>query len=119
MLTDLLLLGVFDASGYETPITRTITIPLKHCGLQIPEKFADELLDYKLDWTARLAGDRITAVRIGVASGSIEVTRIVFDAASVSFWVGGGTSGLGSEVMCLVTTSGGRRLEEMLSAYCI
>ena len=74
-------------------------------ALNWPNKAPSEVLDYKLDLSAALAGDTIDAC-IQPTARNVTVDTYDFDASSVTVWLSGGTEGSGS-VSIAVTTTGG------------
>jgi hypothetical protein len=80
----------------------------------MPYKTSDELLDYKIDMTAELAGrlangadDTITAVVWTIPTGLTKQTSAFTD-STVTVWLTGGTLGTTYEVAAQMTTTGGR-----------
>jgi hypothetical protein len=77
-----------------------------------PDKDPEEVLDYDLDWTARLAGDQITASTFAVRRGTVVVDSDTNDATSTKAWLSGGSLGETCELTNHVTTAGGREWEQ-------
>lgn len=78
-------------------------------------KDPDEVLDYALDWSARLAGDTIATSVWSVATGDIDIdeSQTVDDRAVV--WLSAGTNGKNAILINTITTSGGRTMEESVT----
>lgn len=73
-------------------------------------KTPNEVKDYSIDWTDRLAGDTISTSAFTVPSG-ITLDSQTNDTTSSTAWISGGTDGTDYNVTCLVTTAGGRTYE--------
>lgn len=76
-----------------------------------PFKDPDELLDYEIDWSARLGSDTISAVAWTVPSGIVKEDESATTGVAV-IWVSGGTDGTNYNIGCRVTTTGGRVFDE-------
>jgi len=77
-------------------------------------KDPDATLDYKWDWAAWLDGDTITDATVTATTG-ITVDSIAHDATTVTVWASGGTDGSTYDLVCHVTTTGGREDDRTLS----
>lgn len=76
-----------------------------------PDKDPDEVLDYQINWSARLAGDTI------VTSDWIVPDTITQDSASktsstTTIWLSGGTLNERVELTNRITTAGGRTMDQ-------
>lgn len=81
--------------------------------LIFPNKDPDEVLDYRIDWSARTAGDTIaTSVWSLVDAAGLTIDSISHDTNSTTVWLSGGTAGEVGVLLNTVTTNGGRTLEE-------
>jgi len=82
----------------------------------MPRKRPNEVLDYELDFTDRLNGDRIATFTLpGFPAGMTQVSTSLDDtAAKVSVWVSGGTDGQVYKVIVRAVTENGRTLEEAM-----
>ncbi len=82
-------------------------------SLRWPFKDPDEVLDYTLDWSARLEsdGDTISSVSWLIPSGITSPTQSNTDTTATA-WVSGGTAGEEYEFRCRVVTAGGRTMDE-------
>lgn len=80
-------------------------------ALKWPFKDPDEVLDYVVDWTARLAADTITTstwiVPIGITDENEEQ-----DNTTTTIWLSGGTIGITYEFVNRVVTAGGRTMDQ-------
>lgn len=80
-------------------------------ALKWPFKDPDEVLDYVVDWTARLAGDTIGTslwiVPIGITDENEEN-----DTTTTTIWLSGGTIGQTYEFVNRVQTAGGRTMDQ-------
>lgn len=82
-------------------------------ALNWPSKDPDEVLDYDLDWSARLATDTIatsvwslmegTGLIIGVNSKTNTATKV---------WLSGGTLAAAYVLLNRITTAGGRTMDQ-------
>jgi hypothetical protein len=76
-----------------------------------PTKDPDEVLDYKLDWTARLDGDTIQTstwtVPVGITRNSDSKTN-----TTTTIWLQGGTLGQTYEFVNRITTAGLRTMDQ-------
>ena len=80
-------------------------------ALKWPPKDPDEVLDYELDWTDRLAGDTISTsswtVPTGITKASDTKTTTV-----TTVWLSGGTIGTKYELTNRIVTAGGRTMDQ-------
>lgn len=82
-------------------------------SLNWPAKDPDEVLDYFVDWAARLAGDTIDTVVWIVPSGLTKNSESR-DGARTTIWLAGGQPASVYQVTCRITTAGGRTMEETI-----
>lgn len=72
--------------------------------LVYPAKFADEVLDYEFDWTARLQeGETITEVTVEANAG-VTVSLVATEGAVTSFRLSGGTGASTIEFLAEVSS---------------
>lgn len=76
-----------------------------------PDKDPDEILDYKLNWRARIeAGDKITSsiwtVPAGLTSGTTTYTDY-----TTTIWLSDGVADTSYTIKNTITTEGGRTME--------
>jgi hypothetical protein len=73
-------------------------------------KDPDEVLDYHIDWTARLVSDQILTsiweVPAGISKNSDDKTTTL-----TTIWVSGGTAGHAYPLTNRITTNGGRTFD--------
>lgn len=80
--------------------------------LQWPDKDPDEVLDYAIDWSARLeTGDTIVASTWTVQSG-LSSSLDSFSGSRASVWLSGGSEGQTYVATNRVTTSENRVMEQ-------
>lgn len=79
-----------------------------------PFKDPDELLDYEVNWAARLGTDTISSVTWTVPSGIVKESEAA-SGAVVAIWLSGGTDGQTYNIGCRVVTSGGRTFDETIA----
>lgn len=72
-----------------------------------PDKDPDEVLDYKLKWTARVGQDAIAASQWIVPSGMTSVSDS-FTGDTTTIWLSGGLDGTAHSFVNKVTTESGR-----------
>lgn len=77
-----------------------------------PDKDPDEVLDYTMDWTARLGADTIVSsswpdAPVGIVMDSDEHTDNV-----AVLWLSGGTLGTTYFFVNRITTAGGRTMDQ-------
>jgi hypothetical protein len=80
-------------------------------SLRWPDKDKDELLDYTIDWSARLATDAIATSTWTVPSG-LTTTMNSFDADSTTIWLKDGVDAVKYAILNHITTTGGRVMEQ-------
>ena len=82
--------------------------------LSWPYKDPDEVLDYQLDWMARLAGDTIASstwiVPNGITKNSDSKTE-----TTTTIWLSGGTIGASLSITNRIETVGGRTMDQSVS----
>lgn len=83
-----------------------MAIPLTNT---IPPKSPDAVLDYAFDWSAWLAtNETISGAAVTVPTGITLSQPASINAGVVTFWLSGGTAGIGYSIVCQITTSQGR-----------
>lgn len=80
-----------------------------------PAKYGDEVLDYEVDWSARLTEDLISPGGVtATVSGNaaLEVENISTVGGSTTIWISGGgpKANRTGRINLLATTSGGRSI---------
>lgn len=85
--------------------------------LKWPYKDPDEVLDYQVDWTARLNGDTITS---SVFIPQFTTNDLVIDTQIVAgntatIWLSGGTLNQNYVFVNRITTDGGRTMDQSIS----
>lgn len=81
--------------------------------LIFPNKDPDEVLDYRVDWSARLGTDAIaTSEWEFVEQAGLEKDSDTNTTTSTTVWLSGGTAGEVGVLLNRITTTGGRTLEE-------
>lgn len=83
---------------------------------QWPNKDPDEVLDYEIDWTARLGIDTISTSVWTITPG----TTLVKNSDNVNptntvIWLSAGTLGQTYQLTNEITTSGGRTMDQTVS----
>ena len=75
------------------------------------------LLDYLIDWEAFLDGDFIDSVLWIVPDGLVSEAE-THDNTTATIWLSGGITGMTYDVVCRVTTIGGR-IDDRTIAICV
>lgn len=81
-------------------------------SLKWPVKDPDEVLDYELDWTARLAGDTILSSVWTASEPTITMDTDSFDDSSTFLWLSDGDAGVTYRMLNHITTLGARTMEQ-------
>ena len=79
-------------------------------------KDPNSTLDFAIDWSAWLGTDTIATATWTVPTGITKVT----DSASTTvatIWLSGGTAGAQYDLLCRITTAGGRTDDRTISIY--
>lgn len=80
-------------------------------SLSWPFKDPDEVLDYEIDWTARLAGDTISTSTWTVPSG-ITKNSDTSAASTTTIWLSSGTIGTSYSILNRIVTANGRTMDQ-------
>lgn len=80
-------------------------------SLTWPFKDPDEVLDYQLDWSARLAGDTI-ATSTWIVPANITKDSDSNTTTTTTIWLSGGTLGDLVEITNRITTAAGRTMDQ-------
>ncbi len=83
-------------------------------ALTWPNKDPAEVLDYQIDWSARLGTDTISTSTWTINSGSVVLGANTKTTTSVTTWLSGGTLGETCEVANAIVTTGARTLEQLV-----
>lgn len=82
-------------------------------------KDPDEVKDYVVDWTDRLAGDAIASSTWIVPDGiTKDSDAFDVDESTATIWLSGGTLGDNYEFVNRITTTGGRTLDQTMKLKC-
>lgn len=76
-----------------------------------PPKDPDEYLDYKIKWSARLAGDTIASSEWIVPDGIVGDQESA-DTTITTIWLNGGTLGRTYSIVNRIETDGGRIMDQ-------
>lgn len=77
-----------------------------------PNKDPDEVLDYSIDWEARLGADTISTSAWSVVSGTVvEGVNNKTDTVT-TVWLSGGAAGENAEIHNRIVTAGGRTMDQ-------
>lgn len=83
-------------------------------SLKWPFKDPDEILDYGIDWTPRLAEDTIATSTWIVPDGITKVSDSSTSTAT-EIWLSGGTIGAALQITNRVVTAGGRTMDQSVT----
>ncbi len=83
-------------------------------ALKWPNKDPNEVLDYDLNWSARLAGDTIATSTWIVPDGITKDSDSTSDTAT-KIWLSGGTEGETYTLTNRVVTEGGRTMDQSVT----
>jgi hypothetical protein len=81
-------------------------------------KDPDEVLDYLVDWTARLAGDVIISSIWPSPPSGIVIQSNTFTGTKTTVWLTGGTPGTKYTFTNRITTVGGRTQDQSVVLTC-
>jgi hypothetical protein len=81
-------------------------------GLQFPEKDPNEVLDYQVDWTAKLSQGETISTSQFIVDGGVTVQSSSNTSSTTTVWLTGGTEGATANILNRITTSGGRTMDE-------
>lgn len=79
--------------------------------LEWPTKDQDEVLDYQMNWLARLDGDTIDTSTWVVPAGLVKDSD-TFSGPVATVWLSGGTDGENYTLLNRITTTGGRTMDQ-------
>jgi hypothetical protein len=82
-------------------------------ALKWPFKDPDEVLDYVVDWSARLTTDTV-ATSLWIVPSGITKTAEAFDNTTTTIWLSGGTIGITYEFVNRIETAGGRTMDQSI-----
>ena len=78
-----------------------------------PHKDPNEVLDYRVDWTARLeSGETLVTSNVFLASGSVVIDSQANAGAVVTVWLSGGVESSINVLTNRITTNQGRTYDE-------
>lgn len=76
-----------------------------------PDKDPSDVLDYSMDWSAVLGADTIATSTWTVPDG-LTVGITSHNDTTSTIWLSGGTANTGYTIANLITTAGGRTIEQ-------
>ena len=80
-----------------------------------PYKDPVEVLDYQLDWSARLSGDTITTSNWTVSPTGVTLADDTYTDTASTVWLSGGALGDSYKLRNVITTAAGRTMVETIS----
>lgn len=80
--------------------------------LRWPNKDPDEVLDYGLDWDARLNGDALASVAWSVTPAGLTLSPDTISGTVATVVVSGGTLGESYSILCRATTISSRIMDQ-------
>lgn len=86
-------------------------------SLVFTSKDPDEVLDYQIDWTNRLAGDTIDSFLVQQldVDSDVVIDSSAQTGAFITVWLSNGMAGEMFEMLCRITTVGGRVMDETVT----
>lgn len=86
-------------------------------ALSWPAKDPEEVLDYVVDWSARLSGDQISVSVFTIPVGTVVIQSqgIVDPLATTRVWLTGGTLAETCDILNHITTVAGRQMEQTIN----
>lgn len=85
-------------------------------SLSWPFKDPDEVLDYVIDWSARLDTDTISTSAWTVPTGLTD-TDEDHTTTTTTLWLSSGTLGEAYEILNRITTTGGRTMDQTVKLH--
>ena len=83
-----------------------------------PPKYAREVLDYTVDFTARLAGDTIASATVTLPTPAGLVVGVISNTSTtVTVWLSGGTPTQAATALVAVVTAAGRTIDIEVQLY--
>lgn len=79
-----------------------------------PNKDPDDILDYGINWAARLGTDTISASTWIVEDG-ITQDSASFTDTTTAIWLSGGTAGVTYDITNRIVTAAGRQIDQTVS----
>jgi frataxin-like iron-binding protein CyaY len=80
-------------------------------GKRWPNKDPNEVLDYAIDWSQRLAGDIIDTSTFTVPSGIVINSQSKTNTMT-TVWLSGGSEGVTYDILNRIITNGGRTMDQ-------
>jgi hypothetical protein len=80
-------------------------------GKRWPNKDPDEVLDYAIDWSQRLAGDIIVTSTFTVPTGIVMNSQSKTNTMT-TIWLSGGSEGVSYDILNRIVTNGGRTMDQ-------
>jgi hypothetical protein len=80
-------------------------------GKRWPNKDPNEVLDYAIDWSQRLAGDIIDTSTFTVPTGIVMNSQSKTNTMT-TVWLSGGSEGVTYDILNRIVTNGGRTMDQ-------
>jgi hypothetical protein len=80
-------------------------------GKRWPNKDPNEVLDYAIDWSQRLAGDIISTSTFTVPTGIVMNSQSKTNTMT-TIWLSGGSEGVTYDILNRIITNGGRTMDQ-------
>lgn len=81
-----------------------------------PEKDANEVLDYAIDFSERLGDDSLSSATFSLTTAAgLTIDSSSTDDCLAIVWLSSGTEGSKAKILCRVVTSDGRTMDETVS----
>lgn len=77
-----------------------------------PFKDPQEILDYSVDWSNLIApDDSVQGYDFAITSGDVVIDQMARIENVTTVWLSGGTTSVGSSILCKMNTVNGRQFE--------
>lgn len=77
-----------------------------------PDKDPDEVLDYDIDWSARLLTDTIATSEWIMAAGNLVKDSDTFSTSATKIWLSAGDLNITYQLTNRITTAGARTMDQ-------
>jgi hypothetical protein len=84
-------------------------------GLEFPSKDPDEVLDYQIDWAAKLAQAESISTSTFTVDGGVTVQSSSNTTTTTTVWLSAGNEGAVANILNRITTSGGRTMDQTVA----
>jgi|SRR3569833_1316822 len=93
---------------------RTVVLPAESIRAAWPFKAPDEVLDYSVDWSRRLASSDAIAGSTFILPPGLVATKSSYAGSTTEVWISGGAEGETYRIQNRVTTAAGRTMDQTI-----